>query len=304
MDDRRKGLLAATAGGALWGTIGIFNTLLGRQGLDPLSIVTIRMSLATVMFAVLIGLTRPALFRVDRRDLPLLIVAGLFSVAGFSFLFSFTIQQSSVATAVVLQFMAPVYVVLVGALLFRERVTRAKLLALALALIGAFLSVGGLSPGALLITPIGLLAGIGTGIVYALYSLSGKALSRKYEALTILIHTFTIGAAVLILVWLPTHPGGVHLTATGWALEVGLALVPTVIAYGLYNYGLRRIEAGQAALACTAEPVVGVLAAWLVLAEPPSLSQLLGGLAILGAVLVISLAPASSTQQPQRSEEA
>lgn len=298
-----RGLAAAIAAGALWGSIGIFNKWLFACGLDPVTVVTIRIALAWVVFGLIILIADRRLFVIRRCDLPLLGAAGVLSVAAFSFLYSLTVQQSSVATAVVLQFMAPVYVVFIGAAVFRERVTAAKLTALALALLGAVLSVGGLSSGALLITPLGLAAGIGAGLTYALYSLLGKAAARRYAPWTVLFYTYGFGGLALLALWLPTHPGGVALTPRAWLLELGLALLPSVAGYGLYNYALHYIEAGRAALACTSEPVSGVILAALILGERPTPSQILGGLAILAAVAVVSLAgrtqPAAGQAKPE-----
>lgn len=289
MSAEGRGLAAAIAAGALWGAIGIFNKWLFAYGLDPLTVVTIRVALAWVAFGLIILVTERRLFVIRRRDLPLLGAAGVLSVAAFSFLYSLTVQQSSVATAVVLQFMAPVYVVFISALVFKERVTAPKLVALVLALLGAVLSVGGFSNGALLITPLGLAAGIGAGLTYALYSLFGKAAAGRYAPWTVLFYTYGFGGLALLALWLPTHPGGVALPPRGWLLELGLALLPSVAGYGLYNYALHYIEAGRAALACTSEPVSGVILAALILGEQPTASQILGGLAILAAVAVVSL---------------
>ncbi|MGE5559444.1 MAG: DMT family transporter [Chloroflexota bacterium] len=290
MTAERRGLAAAIGGGALWGTIGIFNTWLFAYGLDPTTVVTIRIAFAWLIFGLVIACTDRRLFRVNRRDLPLLAAAGVLSVAAFSFLYATTVEQSSVATAVVLQFMAPVYVVFIGAVVFRERVTAAKLIALALALIGAVLSVGGFRSGALLITPLGLAAGIAAGVTYAMYSLLGKAAAQRYQPWTVLFYTYGFGGLAMFALWLPTHPGGASLPPLAWLLEFGLALLPTVIGYWLYNYALHHIEAGRAALACTSEPVAGVILAALILGERPTLSQILGGLAILAAVAVVSVA--------------
>jgi len=302
MSAEGRGLAAAIAAGALWGTIGIFNKWLFAYGLDPLTVVTIRVALAWIAFGLIILVTERRLFVIRRRDLPLLGAAGVLSVAAFSFLYSLTVQQSSVATAVVLQFMAPVYVVFISALVFKERVTAPKLTALVLALLGAVLSVGGFSSSsALLITPLGLAAGIGAGLTYALYSLFGKAAARRYAPWTVLFYTYGFGGLALLALWLPTHPGGVALPPRGWLLELGLALLPSVAGYGLYNYALHYIEAGRAALACTSEPVSGVILAALILGEQPTASQILGGLAILAAVAVVSLAgraqPAAAVRQ-------
>lgn len=209
MSAEGRGLAAAIAAGALWGAIGIFNKWLFAYGLDPLTVVTIRVALAWVAFGLIILVTERRLFVIRRRDLPLLGAAGVLSVAAFSFLYSLTVQQSSVATAVVLQFMAPVYVVFISALVFKERVTAPKLVALVLALLGAVLSVGGFSRGALLITPLGLAAGIGAGLTYALYSLFGKAAAGRYAPWTVLFYTYGFGGLALLALWLPTHPGGV-----------------------------------------------------------------------------------------------
>jgi drug/metabolite transporter (DMT)-like permease len=196
------------------------------------------------------------------------------------------IELATVATAAVLLYTAPAWVVVLARVMFHEPITRMKAAAVALACVGCALVIGLAGPGAgaastgpaMRLGAAGLLAGLGAGLTYALYSIFGKTALRRHSALTTVVYSLAFGALFLIVAngGLPRPP------AASLASLAYVTLFPTAAAYLLYIGGLQWVEAGRASVVATLEPVVAAVAGGFVLHEP------FGTLQWIGAALVIS----------------
>ena len=281
-DHRGPALVAAAA--VLWGSLGVAGRAAFAAGVQPLEAAFYR---AAIAFAVLLALTvrtDPGGWRVRVADVPLFAVYGVVSFAAFFFVYLYAIRETSVATAAILLYTAPAFVVLLSAVVFRERLTARKGLAVVTAFAGCALVVSGGDLTALRVPLPGALAGLAAGLTYALYSIFGKIALSRYPPLPALIcalgfGTLTLGAAALVTGQVTVgHP------PQAWAALAYLAVAATAAPQWLYLSGLRRLEAGRASLIATIEPVVAAALGVLVLREPLQAAQLAGGLLVLSAV--------------------
>ncbi len=290
----RRGTAYVLAAATVWGSLGVVGRIAFRTGVTPLEAAFFR---AAISFIVLLGwmlATNRSALRIRPRDLGLFALFGLISIAAFFFVYLFAISQTSVAIAAILLYTAPAFVVVLSAVLFHEPVTRVKAGAVLLALVGSVLVVRGYRFESRHFTLPGVLAGLGAGVTYGLYSIFGKSALRRYGAMTILTYalgfgTLFLGIAVTLtraVVW--SHP------TLGWGAILYLALVTTLLAQGLYLFGLRDLEAGRASLVATLEPVVAVGLAYVLLGEGVDVCQLVGGALILSAVVAVQWIPPSS----------
>ncbi len=271
------------AAAVLWGTLGVAVRSLLASGLSPLQAAAWRASGAfAVLLIYCLLVNRPAL-RVRRRDLPLLAAFGAVSVAGFMTIYFMAIDLTTIATAAVLMYTAPAWVVILARAFYGEAMTPMKTAAVGFTFAGCALVVGAFGPGALRLSTPGLMAGLGAGLTYALYSIFGKAALRRHSPLTTVVFTLGFGAVFLI-----AASGGLPVVRT--AILPVLAYVvaaPTCAAYLLYIAGLRQIEAGRASVVATLEPVVAALAGTLLLREPMSAAQWGGAALVLGGVILV-----------------
>ena len=213
---------------------------------------------------------------------------GLLSVLFFTFCYFRAIELMPLATAAILLYTSPIWVTLMAALCFHERLTARKLLALGLAFAGCVL-VSGLSGGSL--TFYGLLVGLGAGVGYALYSILGTVALRRYPPLTVTTWTFLFAAVgswflsnpVSLLTAMRAAPAG----TLAWLIP-GTAVLTAVIPYLAYTKGLQNTEAGRAAILATVEPVVATLMGALVFHETLSLTALLGIALVLGSIALLN----------------
>jgi len=291
----RAGYLRITIAAVLWGSIGIAGRAAFAQGVVPLEAAFLRAALAFVVISTVVLATDRTLFRIAGGDLPLFVAFGLVSIAAFFFVYLYAISRTTVATAAILLYTAPVFVILLSALVFHEPLTRRKLAAVILAFAGCVLVVRGYDPQSLRLNLAGVLAGLASGFTYAMYSIFGKTALRRYPPITTL--TYALGFGTVILGMAAVGGGAVRLAhpLTAWSSLVYLAVVTTLVAQWLYLAGLAPLEAGRASVAATLEPVVAAALGYLVLRERLELWQVLGGMLVLSAVVLVRLEPPSVT---------
>lgn len=273
------------AAAALWGIIGVWNRRLMAGGLSPYSIVVVRNCGGLVLLTAVMALRDRSVFRVERQHLKYFFGTGVVSVVLFTVCYFSCQEICSLAVASILLYTAPAIVVVLSALLWREPVTKKKLLALGLTLVGCAL-VCGVFSGALTVTGGGIALGLGAGFFYALYSIFGRYALAHYGPMTVTVWTFVFaGAASLVLV----RPAELSaLAQPSMALTaVGLVVCSTVLPYILYTRGLARVEAGKASILASLEPVVASVAGVVLFGEPMSPLTAAGIVCVLAGVYIL-----------------
>lgn len=273
------------AAAALWGIIGVWNRRLMAGGLSPYSIVVVRNCGGLVLLTAVMALRDRSVFRVERQHLKYFFGTGVVSVVLFTVCYFSCQEICSLAVASILLYTAPAIVVVLSAILWREPVTKKKLLALGLTLVGCAL-VCGVFSGALTVTGGGIALGLGAGFFYALYSIFGRYALAHYGPMTVTVWTFVFaGAASLVLV----RPAELAaLAQPSMALTaVGLVVCSTVLPYILYTRGLARVEAGKASILASLEPVVASVAGVVLFGEPMSPLTAAGIVCVLAGVYIL-----------------
>ncbi len=281
------GFLAVGAAASIWGTLGFFAKILYAEGVSFEAVVAVRASVGWMAMLLFLLLTRGAKsLRVARRDLLFLVPLGLVGVGAFYLLYFFTVRESTVGTAAILLYSSPAFVVVLAWIFLKEMLGFLRILALGLTFGGIFLVVGGYDPSTLEVSPLVLATGLLSGLTYGLYSIFGKPVAGRLEPAVILSYALGIGAVLLMLAALPTLHTLAGLSSGSYALLLTLAVVHTALAFGLYTAGLRRLDAGQAAIVATIEPVVAGATGVVLLGEELTAPKLAGAVLVLaGAAL-------------------
>ena len=286
---RNIGPLLIVLAGCFWGSMGIFVRKLAEYGFSSVQIVSIRVTLAALVFAGLLLVRNRAGFRISRRDLPLFLGLGFGSILFFTVCYFTAITMMSLSTAAILLYTSPIWIMLMSVLFFREKLNGKKLLSLALAFTGCVL-VSGISGNG--VTPVGLLVGLGSGIGYGLYSILGTIALRRYSPYTVTTYTFLFAAAGSWLICGPADMISKFSAAPDLPfllLFCGLtALVTAVVPFLAYTLGLQTVEASRAGIIATIEPMVATLIGIVLFSEPLSVLSGLGILLILGAVILLN----------------
>lgn len=281
--------LLVLAAGCLWGFMGLLVRSTGTLGLGTMETCFLRALVTAVsMLLLLLILDRRAL-KVRLRDLWCFAGTGIVSMTFFNFCYFKTIMLTSLSVAAVLLYTAPVFVVLMSAPLFGEKLSRRKLLAALVAFMGcAFVS--GIVGGAGRLSLSGILFGLGSGIGYALYSIFGRyALERGYGSATISFYTFVFA---LIPTFLLADTRAALSALTGspgqFAFLAALIIMVTLAPYLLYTKGLQGLENGSASILASIEPVVATLVGLVIYSEKLGLWNILGIALVLLSILLIN----------------
>ena len=275
--------------GCFWGSMGIFVRRLTDYGFSSIQIVAIRVTLAALIFCMLLLIKDPSGFRISVKDIPLFLGLGFGSILFFTVCYFTAITMMPLSTASILLYTSPIWIMLMSVLFFREKLTGRKLLALALAFAGCVLVSGVSGEG---MTLPGLLVGLGSGIGYGLYSILGTVALRRYSPYTVTTYTFAFAA---LGAWLICRPADMLAKFAAAPNLPGLvffcvltALVTAVIPFLAYTLGLRTVEASRAGILATVEPLVATLIGVAVFSEPLTLLSGLGILLILAAVVLLN----------------
>lgn len=261
------------AAGTLWGTIGIFIRTLTWMEFSSMELVALRSFGTLLAMALYLAVFKRDAFRIRLKDWWCFAGTGILSILFFNYCYFTAINLTSLSTACILLYTAPIIVMLLSLLLFKEKLTALKCVSALLAFLGCALAAG-LHPAAdLSITPEGLLAGLGAGLGYALYSIFGRyALNRGYSSLTITLYTFAFSSfGSLFLVDTPALAGKISGRPESIPWILALALVTCAAAYLLYTYGLTKIESSRASILASIEPAVATLVGFFVFQEPLTL---------------------------------
>ena len=283
--------VAVILAGFLWGVINVFVKNLSAAGLGSLQIALGRLAAAAAVFSLYLLIRDPSSFRISLKDIWMFIGTGIVSVVFFNLCYFYTIIHGQASIAVVLLYTSPVFVMLFSALLFRERITPRKTAALILTVTGCVF-VSGLIAGDLSVTPLVLLSGIASGMLYALYTVFGRYALEKYSTNTVTVYTFIL--AFIASLFFGDAPGLVSALRSEPSLILwilGLAVISTVFPYFLYTLGLQHMEAGKAAILVAVEPVVGAVIGMTVFREPHDPYKLIGIVLIISAILILNSKP-------------
>ncbi len=271
-----------------WGIIGIFCRTLSDYGCTPMQIVLIRMGVATAAMVSYLLMRDRKKLKIRWRDGGWFAALGMCSLVFFNWCYFRAMGRTSLAVAAVLLYTAPVFVYIMSVFCLGESLNIRKITALLVAFAGIVLVSGGIATEGADLSMSGVLYGLGAGFGYALYSILGTVLLKKYEPETVCCYAFlfaAIGAAVLT--GSPFDKAVVEIPLRIWAAALGIGVFCSMIPFLIYTKGLAVVPASQASVFATLEPVVAALTGAVFFREEVDAKKLCGILLILGGILLL-----------------
>ena len=273
-----------------WGSMGIFVRKLTTYGFTSIQIVAIRVTLAALIFSLILFIKDRKGFKISPKDIPLFLGLGLGSILFFTICYFAAITIMPLSTAAILLYTSPFWIMLMSVLFFREKLNAVKILALIMAFGGCVLVSGISGEG---ITFVGLLLGLGSGIGYGLYSILGTIALKRYSPYTVTTYTFIIAAVGSWFICRPKDMFTKFVAAPSLAWLIFFcfltALITAVIPFLFYTLGLHMVEASKAGILATVEPMVATIIGIIFFSEKLTLLSGLGILLILLAVIILNL---------------
>jgi len=283
------GYLYILIGATLWGISGVVAKSLFNIGLPPIELVLIRVTLSTLTLLLFLFVFDRQKVIISLRDLPYFFILGFAGVVGGQFTYYYTISKIHVGPAILLQYLQPIWVSIYAFLFQKEPPTKGKIASLFLAVLGCYFVVGGYHIDLLRLNQVGILSGVACSLFFTFYALYGEKGLKKYDGWTLILYGFGFAT---VFYWITVSPmkfikGGYTLKM--WIAFLYLAIFATLIPFGFYFKGIERVRATRASITATWEPVVAGFAAFIVLGEVLYPLQILGGIGVIAALVLLQI---------------
>jgi drug/metabolite transporter (DMT)-like permease len=283
------GYLYILIGATLWGVSSVVAKSLFNIGLPPIELVFLRLTLATLSLFLFLLLFNRKKIIISIKDLPYFFILGLAGVVGTQFTYYYTISKLHVGPAILLQYLQPFWVSIYAFLFQREPITKGKIASLLLAVLGCYFVVGGYQFDLLRLNKAGIMSGVASSLFFTFYALYGEKGLKKYDAWTLILYGFGFATVFYWIIISPTKfiTGGYTLNM--WIAFIYIGIFATLLPFGFYFKGIERVRATRASITATWEPVVAGFAAYMVLGEVLYPLQVLGGIGVIAAVVLLQI---------------
>ena len=260
------------------------------QAIDPLILAQSRTTLSfLVLLPVLLLQRGERELRLPRRDLLHALLLGILGVAASNYFYYLAIQKTNVATAIILQYTAPAWVLLYMVSRGLQRPTARRVGAVACAVVGSALAIGVVGAGGFRMNTLGVAAALLASFSFAFYNVGGHDILARYDRWRVLLYTLASAALFWIVVNPPWKIAAAHYQSAQWLFLLVFALTSVLLPFSLYFAGLQHLDATRAIIASCLEPVFSIVIAAIVLDEIMRPVQALGIIVVLTAIVLIQL---------------
>jgi drug/metabolite transporter (DMT)-like permease len=283
------GVCASLGRAAFTGRLPFLGTSL--NSIDPLILSQTRTTFSLlVLLPLLVGLRGWQRIKLRPRDLVYCLVLGVLGVAASNYYYYVAIQRTNVATAITLQYTAPVWVLLYVVVRGEQKLSLQKVAAVALAVTGIALVIGlvGEHAGAALrLDPYGVIAALLASFSFAFYNVGGHRILARYDRWRVLVWTLTSASVFWLVVNPPWKIAAAHYQPAQWIFLFLFSILSVLASFSLYFLGLQHLEPTRAIIASCLEPVFSIVLAALLLGEIVHSMQTLGIAFVLAAIVIV-----------------
>lgn len=224
------------------------------------------------------------------------LLLGTLGVAASNYFYYLAIQKTNVATAIIIQYTAPVWVLLYMVARGLQTATAQRIISVGLAVVGSALAIGIVGHGGLRFSTLGIAAAMLAAFSFAFYNVYGHGILSRYDRWKVLV--FTLAGAVVC--WLIINPpwkiAAAHYAPAQWAFLAVFAVTSVLIPFSFYFSGLQHLDATRAIVTSCLEPVFSIVIAAIALGEIVRPLQALGIAIVLTATVLVQL-PSKQREQ-------
>ncbi|MBI3161180.1 MAG: EamA family transporter [Chloroflexi bacterium] len=294
-----QGYIIAFAATVIWSTTGILiSYLVVTYSLPSLVLAFWRDLFVSLGMAVGLLLFNRPLLHLERKHWEFMILYGL-TLAVFNSMWTFSVQYNGAAVATVMAFSSPAMTAILSRIVFKERFSNVKIVSILLSLGGIVFVSGAYDSSTWNLNPMGIVFGLLSGLMFAIYNLEGKhasdthidswtALLYSFGWATVFLLFFNLGNDLFItgrgafadMLWLGD-------SLSGWGILFFLGVAPTLGGFGLYTLSIRYLSPTTSNLIATLEPAFTAIWAYFFLNEILTPPQLFGGVLVLAGVILL-----------------
>jgi len=261
--------------------------------IDPLILSQTRTSFSLlVLLPMLVSRRGWQRIKLPTSDLIQCLILGMLGVAASNYFYYVAIQKTSVAIAIILQYTAPVWVLLYVVARGQQKLSIQKVAAVLVALAGIGLTigiVGGHSASPMRFDTYGLIAAMLASFSFAFYNVGGHGILARHDRWRVLVWTLMSAAVFWLVVNPPWKVIAAHYAPAQWGFLFVFSMISVLGSFSLYFLGLQHLEPTRAIIASCLEPVFSILLAAALLGEGVRPIQMLGIVLVLSAIVIVQL---------------
>ena len=260
------------------------------SSIDPLILSQGRSTFSFLVLLPMLALLRGRNgLRLPARDLGQLVLIGILGVAASNYFYYLAIQRTNVATAITVQYTAPIWVLLYTVARGLQKFTLQRVAAVGLAVTGIALVIGVFGSRGLLLDTIGLFAALLAAFSFAFYNIGGHDILARRDRWIVLLYTTASASLFWLLVNPPWKLMAAHYSVAQWLFLLLFSLLSVLAPFSFYFAGLQHLEPTRAIIVSCLEPVFSIVIAVLVLGEVMHPLQIVGIVFVLAAITVAQL---------------
>jgi len=284
-----KGYLFILGATMFWGISATIAKFLFNRQVETLILVQMRITISFILLFLFFIFLRRDLLKIKLRDLYKFALLGILGVAGSNFTYYFTIAVTNVATAILLQYLAPIFVLIYGALSRDEKITMVKIISAVVSLVGCYMAVAGKNFSIIEINQMGILTGLGSAFCWSFTNVWLKRLLKTYNVWTCLIYSFMLAS----IFWLTINPPwkiiSMNYSLDDWNIFFGFAIISILIPHSLYFSGMKYLTASRGIITATFEPIVAIVSAFFIVNEVLTPIQIFGAVLVISAIAILQI---------------
>ena len=258
--------------------------------IDPLILSQSRTTFSFIVLLIALVLLRGwNRLRLPVSDFRRMFVLGILGVAASNYLYYLAIQRTDVATAIILQYTAPILVLLYTVARGLQKPTVQRIAAVGLAVTGIALVIGIFGSTGFRLDAIGVIAALGAAFSFAFYNVGGHSILARYDRWTVLLYVILSASLFWIVVNPPWKIAAAHYSVDQWLFLLVFSLVSVLVPFSLYFAGLQHLEPTRAIVVSCLEPVFSIVIAAVALGEIVRPLQTVGIVLVLVAIVVVQL---------------
>ncbi|MDO4481662.1 MAG: DMT family transporter [Bacillota bacterium] len=291
ISEEKKGYALIFLAGALWGTIGVFVKLLISTGAGSGTVSFCRMLFAFILILGF-GLVKkgPAVMKIEKRTLVSCIFMALFCQALYNMAYTEAIDNLGMAMGAVLLYTAPVFTAFFALLIFGERFSKTKSIALAVNIAGCTLAVTGGNFGETVFSFYGICMGLGAAVLYSLSAIIGRFASEEGDPVTVAVYVFLFASVFAGIFTRPWQNMSETADINFLVFAVLYALIPTVAAYLIYYKGLGMVtESSRVPVFASVETVVAAVLGAAVFGENMNAVKGVGIILVMISIYIMNM---------------
>ena len=288
-NENRVGYLLVALAAILFAISGACAKALFNAGITAYQLIQLRTSLAFMGLVVWLAIRYPGQLKISLTDLPYFICLGIFGIGAAQFFYLFAISKINVAAAILLHYTGPVFVALYTAFVQQQRIGSKALAAIVGTLVGSYLVVGAYNLEMLSLNRVGIVGGILAAVAFAAYSLLSAYGMKKYTPWTVVLYGMLFAALIWHVFFPPLGAFRQAYSLKQWVWILFIGLGGTIVPFGLYFEGIKRIKPTHASVTATLEPIAAGVVAAIFLGEQMALLQVFGGMVVVVSIIWLQI---------------